>query len=41
MPNKDNLLSKEKAIKQNRVWVRIAAACNNKCVFCLDSNAQD
>lgn len=41
MPNQENLLSKEKAQKQNRVWVRIASACNNKCVFCLDSNAQD
>lgn len=41
MPNQENLLSKEKTTKQNRVWVRIASACNNKCVFCLDSNAQD
>lgn len=41
MQNKTNLLSKEKTQKQNRVWVRIASACNNKCVFCLDSNAQD
>lgn len=41
MLNKKNLLSKEKTTKQNRIWVRIASACNNKCVFCLDSNAQD
>jgi len=41
MENKENLLSKEKTIKQNRIWVRISSACNNKCVFCLDSNAQD
>lgn len=41
MDNQNNLLLKEKAIKQNRIWVRIASACNNKCVFCLDSNAHD
>jgi len=41
MENKQNLLSKEKTLKQNRVWVRIAAACNNKCVFCLDSDVQN
>lgn len=40
-PNASNLLSKEKTTKQNRVWVRISAACNNKCVFCLDSDAQN
>ncbi|MFA6090201.1 MAG: radical SAM protein [Candidatus Gracilibacteria bacterium] len=41
MPHKINLLSKEKTQKQNRVWVRIASACNNKCIFCLDSEAQN
>ncbi len=41
MPNKQQLLNKEKTLKQNRVWVRIASACNNKCVFCLDSEAQN
>jgi tRNA A37 methylthiotransferase MiaB len=41
MPNKENLISKEKTQKQNRIWVRIASACNNKCVFCLDSEAQN
>ncbi len=41
MENKQNLLNKEKTIKQNRIWVRIASSCNNKCVFCLDSNAHD
>jgi len=41
MENKQNLLDKEKTIKQNRIWVRIASSCNNKCVFCLDSNAHD
>lgn len=41
MENKENLLSKEKTTKQNRIWVRIASACNTKCVFCLDSDAQN
>lgn len=41
MDNKANLLSKESTTKQNRIWVRIAAACNTKCVFCLDSDAQN
>lgn len=41
MQNKNNLLQKEKTTKQNRIWVRIASSCNNKCVFCLDSNAHD
>ena len=41
MDNKQNLIDKEATTKQNRVWVRISAACNNKCVFCLDSDAQD
>lgn len=41
MPNKQNLISKEKTQKQNRVWIRIANTCNNKCIFCLDSNWQN
>lgn len=41
MPNKENLLSKEKTTKQNRIWVRISSTCNSKCLFCLDSDSQD
>lgn len=41
MENQENLLAKEKTTKQNRIWVRISAACNNKCIFCLDSDAQN
>lgn len=41
MQNQINILSREKVTKQNRVWVRIASACNNRCIFCLDSNAHD
>lgn len=38
---KSNLISKEKTTQQNRVWVRITAACNEKCLFCLDADAQN
>jgi tRNA A37 methylthiotransferase MiaB len=41
MENKSNLIAKEQTTKENRIWVRISSACNNKCVFCLDENAQD
>jgi MoaA/NifB/PqqE/SkfB family radical SAM enzyme len=41
MTNKTNLLDKEKTQKENRIWVRIASSCNNKCVFCLDSDAHN
>lgn len=37
----NTLIEKEKTTKENRVWVRISAACNIKCVFCLDESAQD
>lgn len=41
MINQSNLIAKEETTKENRVWVRISAACNEKCLFCLDSEAQD
>jgi len=41
MPNKENLLKKEKTQKQNRIWVRISSSCNNKCIFCSDTNSHD
>ncbi len=41
MTNITNLISKEKTIKQNRIWIRIASACNNKCIFCLDFYAHN
>ncbi len=41
MNNKKNLLLKEKTQKQNRIWIRIACSCNNKCIFCLDSKAHN
>lgn len=36
-----SLLEKEQTTRENRVWVRIAAACNEKCLFCLDADAQN
>ncbi len=41
MKNRKNLLLKEKTQRQNRIWVRISSACNNKCSFCLDSDSQN
>ncbi len=32
---------KEAAVHDHRHWVRIAAGCNNRCTFCLDSDMQD
>lgn len=37
----NNLIEKERSQKQHRVWVRIASACNNICIFCLDSDAHN
>jgi len=37
----NNLISKEQTTKENRIWVRITAACNEKCLFCLDADAQN
>ena len=41
MINQSNLIAKEETTRENRIWVRISAACNEKCLFCLDSEAQD
>ena len=38
---KNLLLSKETTTRENRIWVRIIAACNVKCIFCLDADAQN
>lgn len=37
----DKLIYKEKTTRENRIWVRISAACNNICMFCLDDEAQN
>lgn len=30
---------KEAAVREERHWVRLTRACNNRCLFCLDSDA--
>lgn len=30
-------ITKETAVKQKRVWVRLTRLCNQRCTFCLDS----
>ncbi|MBM4396611.1 MAG: radical SAM protein [Deltaproteobacteria bacterium] len=32
---------KHAAVHQKRHWVRLTRACNNRCMFCLDSGAHD
>ena len=34
-------LDREAVASEPRRWVRIARACNNRCAFCLDSDAND
>ncbi len=35
------LLDHERVANETKHWVRLTAACNSKCVFCLDAEAQD
>lgn len=32
---------KEQAILEKRHWVRLTKTCNNRCLFCLDTDSQD
>ncbi len=32
---------REAAVHERRHWVRLTRACNNRCLFCLDSGAQN
>lgn len=32
---------REAAVHEKRHWVRLTRACNNRCLFCLDSGAQN
>ena len=34
-------LDHETVANEAKHWVRLTAACNSKCVFCLDAEAQD
>lgn len=40
MPMND-IEMREAAVHEKRHWVRLSRACNNRCLFCLDSGAQD
>ncbi len=33
--------TKEAAVFEQRHWVRLTRVCNNRCLFCLDTGAQD
>jgi MoaA/NifB/PqqE/SkfB family radical SAM enzyme len=35
------LIDREQVAGEPRHWVRISRTCNNRCVFCLDSDVQD
>ena len=37
----DDFTLREAAVHEKRHWVRLTRACNNRCLFCLDSGAQD
>jgi len=37
----DRTLDHERVANEAKHWVRLTAACNSKCVFCLDAQAQD
>jgi MoaA/NifB/PqqE/SkfB family radical SAM enzyme len=37
----DKLTEHEDAAHEKRNWVRLTYDCNNRCVFCLDSNTHD
>lgn len=32
---------KESAVREKRIWVRLNRLCNNRCLFCLDSDSHD
>lgn len=39
--DKGKVVSHEEAAHEKRNWVRLSYDCNNRCTFCLDSNAHD
>jgi 2-iminoacetate synthase ThiH len=34
-------LEHERVANEAKHWVRLTAACNSRCIFCLDAEAQD
>lgn len=41
MDTREITLQHEQIANEAKHWVRLTAACNSKCVFCLDAEAQD
>ena len=41
MPSKDDIFKRAGPSREKRHWVRLTKACNNHCVFCLDSECHD
>ena len=41
MPSRDDILKRAGPSREKRHWVRLTKACNNHCVFCLDSECHD
>jgi MoaA/NifB/PqqE/SkfB family radical SAM enzyme len=41
MPSRESLLKRLGPSREKRHWVRLTRACNNHCIFCLDSDCQD
>src|SRR5258708_34072218 len=37
----DKISTHEEAAHEKRNWVRLTFDCNNRCVFCLDSDTHD
>jgi MoaA/NifB/PqqE/SkfB family radical SAM enzyme len=37
----DKVVSHEEAAHEKRNWVRLTFECNNRCIFCLDSDTHD
>ncbi len=31
----------ESAVREKRIWIRLNRLCNNRCIFCLDSDTHD
>ena len=41
MPSEKELLRRTGSSQEKRHWVRLTRTCNNRCLFCLDSECQD
>jgi MoaA/NifB/PqqE/SkfB family radical SAM enzyme len=40
-PPEDEIEFREAAATEKRFWLKISRVCNNRCLFCLDSDQQD